>query len=236
MSPTADSNPTKSPQDVPGNFYRGARFTWHQRRRHALVRRLMSGIERKRILDYGCGYGDLTYALSKNNSVVGIDIDADRVAFARSQYPELQFHQFDGISAPFADGSFDVVMSSVVLPFIAHHASHFNDLARLVSPNGRMCVISKNTFVVRESIRKILGRPPIVRQLNDIRLNEALQLASSNGFERLTQCYFYDPPFDGWKTLPAMTVGIIEQTLSLARIQSAANYWGFIAVRRSAKR
>ena len=51
MTSVVESRATSA---VPANFYRGGRFTWHKLRRHALVRRLMAGLEGKRVLDYGC--------------------------------------------------------------------------------------------------------------------------------------------------------------------------------------
>ena len=129
---------------VPLNFRRGGRFTWHQRRRHALVQRLMAGLEGRRVLDYGCGYGDITFALSKTNPVVGIDVDPARVAFARAEYPEIEFREFDGEMAPFPDGSLDVVLSCVVLPFVADYHAHLRDAARLLTTAGTLLLVTTN--------------------------------------------------------------------------------------------
>src|SRR5277367_6443658 len=47
---------------VPPAFCKGVRRNWHQRRRHAIIRRLLRGIT-GRVLDYGCGYGDVAFAV-----------------------------------------------------------------------------------------------------------------------------------------------------------------------------
>jgi len=73
-------------------------------------------IEGKRILDAGCGMGDLLpflYAKSPDFSYLGMDINADFIDIARRRY---EGHEFK-VGNPFNDdvGKFDIVISSGVL-------------------------------------------------------------------------------------------------------------------------
>src|SRR6516225_1860816 len=91
---------------VPANYRKGARPTWHQRRRHRAVLRLLQGVSGK-VLDFGCGYGDLAYAIAQTHSVEGVDVDPDRVAFAAHEYAPIPFSRCDPAKLPFPDQSFD---------------------------------------------------------------------------------------------------------------------------------
>ena len=39
------------------------------------------------IIDYGCGYGELTWELAKTHDVTGVDLNPERVRFAAREYP-----------------------------------------------------------------------------------------------------------------------------------------------------
>jgi ubiquinone/menaquinone biosynthesis C-methylase UbiE len=188
------------------------------------VRRLMKGIEGIRILDYGCGYGDLAFALSKTNSVVGIDIDADRIAFCRSQYPELEFHEFDGVTAPFPAEHFDAAISSVVLPFVEHIDSHILDLKRIVRKDGQLMIITANVPTIRNFARACLRRSELIYQLNLLTAKQLMQVMESNGLTTDKSDFYYDPPFVGWNTVARTLDGLANQMASILRLSFAAQY------------
>src|SRR5262245_56199505 len=102
---------------VPANYSEGARLTWHQRRRHRAVLSLLHRVSGN-VLDYGCGYGELTHAMSRTHEVVGCDVDPERVAFAKREYAPVEFAACSTQNAPFDDRSFDVVVSTVVIHFV----------------------------------------------------------------------------------------------------------------------
>src|SRR5262245_34773268 len=101
---------------VPANYRKGAPHNWHQRRRHRAILRMLRRLHGD-VPDYGCGYGDLTYAISRTHRVRGVDLDPERVAFARCEYAPLEFQVCAPDDAPFPDASFDVVASIVVVNF-----------------------------------------------------------------------------------------------------------------------
>ena len=69
----------------------------------------------------GCGDGRLALGAAQHaKSVVGLDIDAELIAAARQRardagFRNVRFEVGAGQSLPFADGSFDVVISSWTL-------------------------------------------------------------------------------------------------------------------------
>lgn len=75
----------------------------------------------KRVLDLGCGDGRLALGTAPYaKSVVGLDIDSELIATARQRARDaglrnVRFEVGAGQSLPFADGSFEVVISSWTL-------------------------------------------------------------------------------------------------------------------------
>ena len=61
-----------------------ARHTYN--RPFLTIKKLANGLERKRVLDIGCGYGFRTIGIAKKGveSVTGIDLDRERIRDANS--------------------------------------------------------------------------------------------------------------------------------------------------------
>jgi SAM-dependent methyltransferase len=77
-----------------------------------------------RWLDVGCGTGPLSETILKRaqpGEVRGIDTSEDFIAYAREQLSDTRFEAElgDATAMPFPDGSFDAVVSGLVLNFVA---------------------------------------------------------------------------------------------------------------------
>jgi ubiquinone/menaquinone biosynthesis C-methylase UbiE len=91
----------------------------------------------RRALDLGTGTGAGAFALARRFSdaeVVGVDLSRRMIAEARGLTPadlanRVRFEQADAAHLPFADGSFDLVAMSNMIPF-------FDELDRVVAPEG----------------------------------------------------------------------------------------------------
>jgi ubiquinone/menaquinone biosynthesis C-methylase UbiE len=106
--------------------------------------------DHERILDFGCGTGTLTLMVRKAGprcSVYGIDIDPQMLGIAekkaRRDGGEVHFIRYNGTLLPFDDGSFDKVVTSLVI----HHLSPsekprlFRELFRVLKKGGEMHVL-----------------------------------------------------------------------------------------------
>ncbi len=94
----------------------------------------------ERVLDLGCGAGDLTADIARAGAVVvGVDVAEAAVRRARSRHPALEFRTapLDG-PVPFADGSFDVVWASEVIEHVADTARWLSEIRRELVPGGRL--------------------------------------------------------------------------------------------------
>ena len=99
-----------------------------------------------RVLDLGCGAGTLTAALaSAAPAVIGADVAeaAIRRARARNPGPEFVRVALDG-PLPFADGAFDLVVSSEVIEHVADTARWLSEVRRVLDPAGRLLLSTPN--------------------------------------------------------------------------------------------
>ncbi len=223
---------TSGSVDVPVNvaacYGRNARQKWHQRRRHRAVLDLLRHIEGE-VLDYGCGYGDVTHAISRTHSVRGVDVDAARVSFASREYPRLSFSTCEPGHVPFPGESFDIVTSIAVIHFVADPRQYLREARRVLRPHGWLLIACINEPVVRNGIRRLLGRQPLMSRIWTRPREDFRQLLLDEGFAVERESYFYDPPFEGWKNIGDVLFGAIQQMLSLIRLRYTANYYLFLA-------
>jgi ubiquinone/menaquinone biosynthesis C-methylase UbiE len=91
-----------------GRFARRQRPVWREET-EALTRTL-EALPPARTLDVACGTGFLTQHL--RGEITGLDQSASMLELARAKVPEGRFVQGDALELPFADGSFERVLTS----------------------------------------------------------------------------------------------------------------------------
>lgn len=135
-------------------------------------------------LDFGCGVGRLSRALSNYfNEVVGLDVSATMIQkakeFNKDFAQKLSFIHNESIDLlPFDDSSFDFVFSSIVLQHIPKPASinYINEFTRICKPDGLIVF-----QLPVEDIRKL----SLLQQLQSkIKIRERLALLGlGSGFQ-----------------------------------------------------
>lgn len=142
---------------------RGSRLTeWHRAYIQNAYRELEDGTTRgqldtlgidatgKRVLDVGCGAGNLLVALSTDTPelLVGVDVDAIFLASGRSQIGRLiEPPSADPVllraslpTLPFADETFDLVTCFLVMPHVPDDKTALIELARVLKPGGTLAI------------------------------------------------------------------------------------------------
>jgi demethylmenaquinone methyltransferase/2-methoxy-6-polyprenyl-1,4-benzoquinol methylase len=97
-----------------------------------------------RVLDVGCGTGDLLLDFARsvpNLDGEGVDFSAGMLTRARAKAPALRWVQGSALALPQASDSFDAVVSAWVLRSITDPRRFFAEMARVVRPEGRVLVL-----------------------------------------------------------------------------------------------
>jgi trans-aconitate 2-methyltransferase len=97
----------------------------------------LSPREGERILDLGCGTGQLSSEIAAAGcSVVGVDLSAEMVREACRKFPDLRFEVCDARTLPFAQ-EFDAVFSNAALHWIPQAGEVVEGISRALKPGGR---------------------------------------------------------------------------------------------------
>lgn len=115
---------------------------------HELAWRHVGPPRRLRILDLGCGPGNVTRFLEGYAEVVGADLAAELIDYARCQVPQARFVTLAPGPLPFGDGEFDMVFCACVM----HHLKgpellpFAHELRRVCRPGGLVTVFEHNPY------------------------------------------------------------------------------------------
>ena len=91
----------------------------------------------ERILDLGCGTGQLTADIANSGAeVVGLDLSAEMIAAASANFPRLRFELGD-IAAANYSSEFDAVFSNAALHWVRDQNAAIHAIARALKPGGR---------------------------------------------------------------------------------------------------
>src|SRR5689334_16737071 len=94
----------------------------------------------ERILDIGCGTGQLTAEIAKTGAqVAGVDSSPAMIDQARTNFPEIRFEQADVRSLRFQE-EFDAVFSNAVLHWVKEADVAAAAISRALRKGGRMVV------------------------------------------------------------------------------------------------
>lgn len=118
--------------------------------RYAVVRDLVAG---KRVLDVACGEGYGSSMLAEVAvAVTGVDISSEAVLHAEATYvkPNLTYLEGSATALPFADASFEVVVSFETIEHLAGQAEMVSELRRVLRPEGILIISSPNRPVYSE--------------------------------------------------------------------------------------
>jgi trans-aconitate 2-methyltransferase len=120
---------------------------------------LLAPVSGERILDVGCGPGQLTAQIAAAGAeVTGIDSSAAMIEEARKNYPDLSFELVDAGRMAY-DRQFHAVFSNAALHWVRDAGSAAAGMACALKPGGRLVVElggKGNVLRLREAISQAL--------------------------------------------------------------------------------
>jgi SAM-dependent methyltransferase len=158
-------------------------------------------VTRLRLLDYGCGNGAFLVALREvglGAQLTGCDPSAGMLAEAGEGWTAgaaPAFHLVRDARAPFADGSFEVVVLSAVLHHLLPDERDrlLADALRVLAPGGRLVVFEHNPL--NPLTRWVVRHTPIDRNAHLLGADEVRRRLHALGVERaLTRFLLFFPP------------------------------------------
>jgi 2-polyprenyl-6-hydroxyphenyl methylase/3-demethylubiquinone-9 3-methyltransferase len=92
-----------------------------------------------RVLDVGCGEGQITAELARAGfDIVGVDVAEEPLRRARRAHPALDVRLIDEHDWPLADASFDAVFAGDTIEHVLDTIGWLSELRRVLRPGGSL--------------------------------------------------------------------------------------------------
>jgi SAM-dependent methyltransferase len=186
-----------------------------------------------RWLDCGCADGGYTIAMLERGAsqVLGIDVEADRLALAQRQLAPGSAAYAGAVAEalPFPDQSFDGVLLNEVLEHVASEEQALREVLRVLRPGGHLVLMSPNRWFPFEQHGLLIGQTridipipllpwlpaalasPFMRARNYWPW-QLRQLVASAGFE-IRECAWVFPVFEKYRWLPDWAIRRYQDVL-----------------------
>jgi SAM-dependent methyltransferase len=113
---------------------------WQRAMEHADLLALLGEVAGRRVLDLGCGAGQLAHHLAGSGAaeVVGVDVSERMLAVARADWahPRVTYTLGAVETLAFPPARFDLVVSSLMLHYVEDYAGFVARVARWLAPGG----------------------------------------------------------------------------------------------------
>lgn len=160
---------------------------WWFRGRRAIFTRLLApfldGSRERRILDIGFGTGAMLTFLSRYGSVVGMDMSAEAIRFARTRCARPMLLG-DITHVPLGNASIDLVTAFDIVEHVDDDAAALAELARICRPGGHV-------LLTVPAFQLLWGNQDVIsHHLRRYRLAELEQRVRAAGFAPRRLSYF----------------------------------------------
>jgi len=178
---------------------------------------LLNPKSNERILDLGCGSGELTDKIMEEaKRVVGIDNSPEMIKKAKQKFPLVEFHVADASNFEF-DEPFDAIFSNAALHWVVNYKAAIVCMYNSLKPGGRMVVefggkdnVTRITNQLRKSLLKRayekqaklqLWYFPSVREYTSELEAEGFNVSFAELYERPTELTDEDSGIRDWLSM-----------------------------------
>lgn len=130
---------------------------------------LLDPKENERILDIGCGSGQLTFKIDQlAKETIGIDSSVEMIRDAQSKFPGIEFQVADASNFKF-EKKFDAIFSNATLHWVKAHKSAIKCMYENLNPNGKLVVEfggKGNVQTIVHQLRQSLHSRGYIKQSN----------------------------------------------------------------------
>jgi SAM-dependent methyltransferase len=188
---------------------------WTKALEHPSLMRLLPDVAGRRVLDLGCGAGQLAHHLAERGAadVVGVDLSERMLELARTErsHPRLRYVREAIERATFPPGRFDLVVSSLALHYVADYIGAVRRIAEWLVPGGVLVYSTEHpVYLTRATaegwVRDAAGR----------RVGWALDAYAVEGLRE--EHWFKDGVQKYHRTLATLLNGLIDAGLSIERV------------------
>ena len=160
--------------------------SWTRQLREYLYKQLClsDGI---RILDVGCGTGALSNDFQQTtiNWLFGLDLDFDRLSYAKSYDRRTCYLAADAVFIPFKSDSFDLVFCHYLLLWLKDPASVLQEMLRVTRPGGHILALAEPDYSSR------IDEPALFADLGKAQVESLIEQGANPSIGRALPALFH---------------------------------------------
>ncbi len=177
-------------------------------RRVSNMRRWLPPVQGTRVLEIGCGMGEMMIGLSKAGyHCVGIDVSEIRIQNLQTlESSHLEFRNVEGTALPFPNGSFDIVISMQLFEHLHPDDAqdHLCEVHRVLKPGGIYLLETPNRLTGPGDVSRFYADEPLGFHLKEYSIRQLKKMFYRGGFCRVQVLLRWN------KLLPGFAVGMLE--------------------------
>ncbi|MFN3492146.1 MAG: glycosyltransferase [Anaerolineales bacterium] len=154
----------------------------------------------QRILEIGCGFGNLLSALNPSHGV-GIDFSSEMIKRAKKQNPQIEYHQLDAHDLSTLEGEFDVIIFSDTINDLWDVQRALEQVKKFCKPHTRIILnFYSRLWQIPLSIAQRLNLAAPLLNQNWLTVEDVKNLLRLSGFEtiRNSQEVLFPLPLGGF--------------------------------------
>lgn len=153
-----------------------------------MISQAVEGKSKPRILDLGCGQGQLTIRLSKllDATLVGLDFSLTAIEQAAKRAPHLNWVVADALSPPFADGEFDFILCANLWEHVESPLGLLKEARRILRPGGGIVFSTPSRYRYGNLLRVLRGHGVAFmseQHVTEYSVGQVIELAHWAGFD-----------------------------------------------------